>query len=45
LVDDAAQKLGPNQLEVIRGQLEQRASTLVAADIQPGSPLALRLFN
>jgi len=45
LVDDAAQALGPNQLEVIRGQLEQRASTLVAADIQPGSPLALRLFN
>ena len=45
LVDDAAQKLGPNQLEVIRGQLEQRASTLVAADIQPGSALALRLFN
>ena len=45
LVDDAAQKLGPNQLEVIRGQLEKRASTLVAADIQPGSALALRLFN
>jgi len=45
LVDDAAQALGPNQLEVIRGQLEQRASTLMAADIQPGSALALRLFN
>jgi len=45
LVDDAAQALGPNQLEVIRAQLERRASTLVAADIQPGSALALRLFN
>jgi hypothetical protein len=45
LVDDAAQALGPNQLEVIRAQLEQRASTLVAADIPPGSALALRLFN
>jgi len=45
LVDDAAQILGPNQLEVIRAQLEQRASTLVAADIRPGSALALRLFN
>jgi len=45
LVDDAAQTLGPNQLEVIRAQLEQRASTLVAADIRPGSALALRLFN
>lgn len=45
LVDDAAQALGPNQLEVIRAQLEQRASTLVAAEIHPGSPLALRLFN
>ena len=45
LVDDAAQALGPNQLEVIRAQLEQRASTLVAAEIHPGSALALRLFN
>ena len=45
LVDDSAQALGPNQLELIRTQLEQRASTLVAADIKPGSALALRLFN
>jgi hypothetical protein len=45
LVDDAAQVLGPNQLEVFRSQLEQRASTLVAANIQPGSALAMRLFN
>ena len=45
LVDDAGQALGPSQLEAIRRQLEQRASTLVAADIPPGSAIAQRLFN
>lgn len=45
LVDDAGQALGPIQLEAIRRQLEQRASTLMAADIPPGSAIAQRLFN
>ena len=45
LVDDGGQALGAGQLEAIQAQLDQRAATLRAADIEPGSLIAQRLFN
>ena len=45
LVDDSGRRLGDDQLEAIRSQLMQRAETLQAAGIAPGSALAQRLFN
>ena len=45
LVDEAGRSLGPKELLLIEGQVQSRSEQLQALGIQPGSGLALRLFQ
>jgi hypothetical protein len=45
LVDDAGHRLGPDQLDVIGGELDSLYARLAERDLAPGSALARRLFS